>query len=51
MSLHVEIFGDDYSDLELALDEVRRLVGERYVSGANENDTGRFSFTVTEEEQ
>ena len=48
--LVVEIEGEESSDLVQALDEVRRLVDAGYQSGMDSNDTGEFTFTVTEEE-
>lgn len=51
LTLTVEIEGKNEGDLELALQEVTRLVGEGYTSGNNSNDTGSFRFTVTGEEE
>ena len=45
----VTIDGDQSSDIEIALEEVKRLVEEGYTSGLNSNDTGRFSFESTGE--
>lgn len=46
MKLKVEIEGEDWGDLELALSEVTRAVSAEYVSGADSNDTGSYSFQV-----
>lgn len=40
----IEVSGATQSDVEIAIDEVKRLVSEGYQSGSNENDTGSFSF-------
>lgn len=49
MLLNITIEGDSTSDLEMALDEVRRLLAQGCTSGNNSNDTGRFSFDVSGE--
>lgn len=46
MKLSIEIEGDDWPDLELAVDEVLRLVREQYLCGTNRNDTGSYRFDV-----
>lgn len=51
LKLTVEIEGDTYNDLEIALDEVRRLLGQECTSGGDSNDSGRFSFEITGEEK
>ena len=48
LELTITIKGKDTADLEVALEEVTRLVGEGYTSGHNANDTGRFDFDITE---
>ncbi len=40
----IEIYGEDYSDILYALDEIRRLVDEGYSSGFDDSDTGSYSF-------
>ncbi len=50
LKLEIKITGKTTGDLEIALDEVRRLVGETYLSGANDNDTSSYSFDITGEE-
>jgi len=44
----IELHGETETDIELALDEVRRLVGEGFTSGHNSNDTGKFTFNISE---
>jgi len=51
MNLAITIEGRTESDLEFALQEVTRLVGEGYTSGGNSNDTGSYSFNVSGEEE
>lgn len=48
MKLTVEIEGDDWNDLELALGEVKQRVEAGYRSGFDRNDTGAYSFEVKE---
>lgn len=49
MKLTLEAFGDDTPDLENALREALRLVEAGFTSGQNKNDSGSFSFDITEE--
>lgn len=42
--------GQTSGDLELALEQMLRLVREGFTSGADKNDTGRYTFTVDGEE-
>lgn len=51
LTMTIKITGNATSDLEAALDEVKRLTGEEYLSGHNSNDTGSFSFGITGEEE
>lgn len=51
LKLKIECSGKTFRDLELALDEVKRLVAQEYLSGFNSNDTGRFTFDITGEEE
>jgi hypothetical protein len=46
MKLTSTIEGDTTGDLEVALEEVQRLVAERYTSGSDRNDTGRYEFSI-----
>jgi hypothetical protein len=46
----IECHGTEEADLDLAQEEVSRLIGEGYTSGMNSNETGSFTFTVHEEE-
>lgn len=45
----VTVSGDTESDVELALEEVLRLIKEGYLSGQNSNENGEYSFTSTGE--
>ncbi len=47
--LTVTIEGVDDGDIEMALGEVKRLVGEGYTSGFNDNETGAYNFGIVEE--
>jgi len=48
-TLNVEIVGNSASDLELALEEVLKLVAEGNLAGFASNETGRFNFTISGE--
>lgn len=49
--LAIQVYGNDEEDLQLALEEVTRLVSEGFTSGTDRNETGSFAFTITEEEE
>ena len=49
--LKVGAEGQTTSDIEFALEEVLHLVRNGSLSGFNSNDTGRFSFSITGEEE
>lgn len=49
LKLSIECKGEALDDLILALDEVKRLAAQGFLSGANSNDSGEFTFTVTDE--
>lgn len=49
LTLKIEIKGKTDSDLEIALDEVARSVARGNTSGADSNDTGRYSFAISGE--
>ena len=51
LELNVAINGKTLTDLEMALDEVKRAVCQGYLTGANRNDDGNYSFTVAGEEE
>jgi hypothetical protein len=40
----ITVQGKSQSDIEMALDEVKKLIQEDFYSGMNSNDTGEFSF-------
>lgn len=50
LEVKIKIIGKTTDDLTIALEEVRRLIGEGYVIGKDGNDTGRYYFTLTEAE-
>lgn len=50
LTLSMNIQGHTADDLQNAVTEVTRLIGEGFTSGASRNDTGRFSFIVAGEE-
>lgn len=45
----IEIKGNTQSDIELAIEEIARLVSQEFLSGFNSNDTGSFTFDSTGE--
>lgn len=51
MKLNIEIEGKTLSDLEFALDEVKRKVEETYRSGFDSNEDGSYQFEITGEEE
>lgn len=48
-ALAIAVSGNTQRDIELALEEVLRLVRKGYLAGVNSNDTGDYSFTSTGE--
>lgn len=50
-TLSITAEGHTQNDIELALMEAKRLVEMGFQSGADSNDTGSFSFSVTGEEE
>lgn len=51
LTLTIEITGKEYGDLELALEQVLEAIKSEYRSGFNSNDTGRYTFDVSGEEE
>lgn len=47
LNLHLSIDAPNYSEMEVALNEVRRLVGLGYRSGSDGNDDSDFTFYIT----
>lgn len=47
LKLSIVIEGNDDGDLECALEEISRLVGEGYTTGQNANETGSYSFSIS----
>jgi len=48
-NLNITITGDDFFDLETALNEVKKMIEQEYLSGFNSNETSSYQFDVTEE--
>jgi hypothetical protein len=46
--LKVTASGQTLDDIEIALEEVLRLIRDGYVSSNGNNDTGAYSFDLTE---
>jgi len=46
MELKINIQGHTIGDLEMAIDEVKRLVASGNTSGFDKNDTGRYDLQV-----
>ena len=47
--LSITITGETFSDLEIALEEVKKYIEDEYLSGFGSNETGDYEFDVTEE--
>ena len=47
--LTVEITGKSISDLEQALDEIKRLVSDGFTTGHDSRSTGSHHFRITNE--
>ena len=48
--IEIEAWGDTEEDVELAIEEAQRRISGGNTSGCDRNDTGGFTFTITEEE-
>jgi hypothetical protein len=48
LQLDVTLTGETREDMELALDEILRRVGEGDVAGRNSNGAGEYRFVVIE---
>lgn len=46
----IELEGETTEDLEIAIDEVKRLLSEGYFSGFNSNENGSYSFSMKNKE-
>jgi hypothetical protein len=44
--LMIIIEGNEDSDLELMIDEIKRLISEKFTSGSNHNETASFFFDI-----
>lgn len=51
LKLAITITGKGWGDLEVALEELQRLIGDEYTEGKNSNDSGAFYFSVTGESE
>jgi hypothetical protein len=51
LTLTATLTGATTSDLEIALDEVKRLTREGYQSGHSQNDSGSFTFSIDGHEE
>lgn len=51
LKLTIEIEGCSDLDVESALEEVQRLLTLGFLSGVNANETGKFEFWTTGEEE
>lgn len=51
LELKIVMSGKTSSDLELALDIIRRQLGEGYLGGTDSNDSGRYSYDVTGDDE
>lgn len=49
IDLKVYVWGDTTGDVLMALDEVKRLVGNGMTSGFDKNETGGFRFDINGE--
>jgi hypothetical protein len=46
--LRINITGESFYDLEVALDEVKKKIEEEYLSGFDSNETGDYKFDITD---
>ena len=46
--LEIKISGKTESDMTIALDEVKRKVEQGFLSGFDSNDSGSYTFDITE---
>lgn len=49
--INIEVSGEYDGEIELALEEVFRLLKKGYLSGKNSNETGGFYFEVVQTEE
>ena len=47
----ININGNSLRDLELAIDEAKRLISKGMTNGADSNEDGNFDFEITGEEE
>jgi len=46
----IEVEGETIEDLDIAIDEVKRLLSEGFFSGFDSNDSGSYSFKMKNKE-
>lgn len=46
LKITIEVEGEESCDVECALDEAFKKMGEGYVSGSDDNDASRYNFEV-----
>lgn len=51
LTVTIELTGKTWADLDVALEEVRGLLQEEYLTGTNSHEDGSFFFDVTGEEE
>jgi len=51
LTLKIEIHGCDQVDIEMALQEACKLISQGYTRGFDSNDTGRYTFMTSGEEE
>lgn len=48
-SIEIFVTGTTEDDIDLAINEATRLIKEGFLSGGDKNETGSYSFDVTDE--
>jgi hypothetical protein len=51
LELTISISGKTIADLESSMSEINRLIADGNTSGANQNESSRFNFDISGEEQ
>jgi len=46
----IEVDGNDLDDIDIALEEIRRLIAEGFITGSDRNESGKYYFTINKEE-
>ena len=47
LAISIEANGETVADIEMALEEITARIVAGFTSGFDENETGRFSFSLT----